>query len=148
MLPYEGQSFSALRRQCRQNRRLFEDPLFPTSDQSLFYQTNHIGRVTWKRPKVRKRNALLDRRDIKRNDPDQLYRSRADPLIHSGEARNREAVGGKGGVWSRDKGEHIKRGGIAGIVSCVCVCVNGNYRDCETEIIKYFYIIIIIIIII
>lgn len=51
MVPYEGQSFSALRRQCRENGRLFEDPLFPTSDQSLFYQNNSIGTVTWKRPK-------------------------------------------------------------------------------------------------
>lgn len=50
-VPYEGQSFATLRRQCRQNGRLFEDPLFPTSDQSLFYQSNRIGRVTWKRPK-------------------------------------------------------------------------------------------------
>lgn len=53
VVPYEAQSFSALRRQCRENGRLFEDPLFPTSDQSLFYQNNRIGTVTWKRPKVR-----------------------------------------------------------------------------------------------
>lgn len=52
VIPYEGQSFSTLRRQCLQNRRLFEDPLFPAADQSLFYQTNRVGRVTWKRPKV------------------------------------------------------------------------------------------------
>ncbi|XP_034024396.1 calpain-5-like [Thalassophryne amazonica] len=51
VVPYEGQSFSALRRQCQQNGCLFEDPLFPASDQSLFYQSNNIGRVTWKRPK-------------------------------------------------------------------------------------------------
>ncbi|XP_033935510.1 calpain-5-like isoform X2 [Pseudochaenichthys georgianus] len=51
VVPYEAQSFSALRRQCRENGRLFEDPLFPTSDQSLFYQNNCIGTVTWKRPK-------------------------------------------------------------------------------------------------
>ncbi|XP_004569702.1 calpain-5 [Maylandia zebra] len=49
-VPYEGQSFSALRRQCQHKGTLFEDPLFPTSDQSLFYQRNQIGRVTWKRP--------------------------------------------------------------------------------------------------
>ncbi|MEQ2262314.1 Calpain-5 [Xenotaenia resolanae] len=48
---YEGQSFAALRRRCRQNGSLFEDPLFPASDQSLFYQRNRIGHVTWKRPK-------------------------------------------------------------------------------------------------
>lgn len=51
VVPYEGQSYSALRRQCQQNGLLFEDPLFPTSDQSLFYQSNRIGHVTWKRPK-------------------------------------------------------------------------------------------------
>ncbi|XP_070685758.1 calpain-5a [Pempheris klunzingeri] len=51
VVPYEGQSFSTLRRQCRMNGCLFEDPLFPTSNQSLFYQSNSIGVVTWKRPK-------------------------------------------------------------------------------------------------
>ncbi|XP_029923194.1 calpain-5-like [Myripristis murdjan] len=51
VVPYEGQSYSVLRRQCQQNGRLFEDPLFPAADQSLFYQSNRIGRVTWKRPK-------------------------------------------------------------------------------------------------
>lgn len=52
VIPYEGQSFSSLRRGCQQAGRLFEDPLFPAADQSLFYQSNRIGRVTWKRPKV------------------------------------------------------------------------------------------------
>lgn len=54
VIPYEGQSFSMLRRQCQQTGRLFEDPLFSAADQSLFYQNNRIGRVTWKRPKVSK----------------------------------------------------------------------------------------------
>ncbi|XP_078103187.1 calpain-5a [Sander vitreus] len=51
VVPYEGQCFSTLRRQCQQNGRLFEDPLFTASDRSLFYQSNRIGAVTWKRPK-------------------------------------------------------------------------------------------------
>ncbi|KAM4743139.1 calpain-5-like [Anableps anableps] len=51
VVPYEGQSFAALRRRCRQKGTLFEDPLFPASDQSLFYQRNRIGHITWKRPK-------------------------------------------------------------------------------------------------
>ncbi|KAM7398852.1 hypothetical protein PAMP_018161 [Pampus punctatissimus] len=55
-VPYEGQSFSALRNQCRENQRLFEDPLFPTSDKSLFYRNNSIGRVTWKRPGMEAEN--------------------------------------------------------------------------------------------
>ena len=55
VVPYEGQSFSTLRSQCREGGRLFEDPLFPAADRSLFYEDNSIGRVTWKRPKVRER---------------------------------------------------------------------------------------------
>lgn len=54
--PYEGQQFSALRKQCQQNTSLFEDPVFPAVDQSLFYAGNRIGKVTWKRPKVMKNN--------------------------------------------------------------------------------------------
>ena len=53
MKPYEGQQFAALRKQCKQKRTLFEDPLYPAVDQSLFYQGNRIGKITWKRPKVR-----------------------------------------------------------------------------------------------
>uniref|UniRef100_A0A8C1TTL0 Calpain 5a n=1 Tax=Cyprinus carpio TaxID=7962 RepID=A0A8C1TTL0_CYPCA len=49
--PFEEQHFSALRKQCQQNRTLFEDPSFPAVDQSLFSHGNRIGKVTWKRPK-------------------------------------------------------------------------------------------------
>uniref|UniRef100_A0A8C1KFP7 Calpain 5b n=1 Tax=Cyprinus carpio TaxID=7962 RepID=A0A8C1KFP7_CYPCA len=47
---YEGQHYSTLKRQCLQSGRLFEDPLFPAVDDTLFYQGNRIGRVHWKRP--------------------------------------------------------------------------------------------------
>uniref|UniRef100_A0A8C4DZT5 Calpain 5a n=2 Tax=Dicentrarchus labrax TaxID=13489 RepID=A0A8C4DZT5_DICLA len=47
---FGGQSFSALRTQFQRYGILFEDPLFPASNQSLFYQKKRIGRVTWKRP--------------------------------------------------------------------------------------------------
>ncbi|KAG7333067.1 hypothetical protein KOW79_003202 [Hemibagrus wyckioides] len=49
--PFEGQQYAALRKQCQQNGSLFEDPLFPAEDRSLFFQGNRIGKVTWKRPK-------------------------------------------------------------------------------------------------
>ncbi|XP_073680972.1 calpain-5 isoform X2 [Garra rufa] len=49
---FEGQHFSTLKRQCLQSGRLFEDPLFPAVDDSLFYLGNRIGRVHWKRPGV------------------------------------------------------------------------------------------------
>ncbi|KAF5902428.1 calpain-5-like, partial [Clarias magur] len=32
--PFEGQQFAALKKQCQQNRTLFEDPLFPAQDSS------------------------------------------------------------------------------------------------------------------
>lgn len=48
---FEGQQYSALKSQCQQSGGLFEDPLFPPTDASLFYQGNRIGRVHWKRPK-------------------------------------------------------------------------------------------------
>ncbi|XP_076002185.1 calpain-5a [Genypterus blacodes] len=50
VVAYEGQYFSLLRRQCQLNGTLFEDPLFPAADKSLFSQSNRIGPVTWKRP--------------------------------------------------------------------------------------------------
>uniref|UniRef100_A0A673KEE1 Calpain catalytic domain-containing protein n=1 Tax=Sinocyclocheilus rhinocerous TaxID=307959 RepID=A0A673KEE1_9TELE len=42
---FEGQHYSNLKRQCLQSERLFEDPLFPAVDDSLFYLGNRIGRV-------------------------------------------------------------------------------------------------------
>ncbi|XP_057695891.1 calpain-5-like isoform X1 [Corythoichthys intestinalis] len=51
VVAYEDQTFNSLRNRCRQNKVLFEDPLFPATDQSLFDQRNHIGNVVWKRPK-------------------------------------------------------------------------------------------------
>lgn len=48
---FEGQQYSSLKSQCQQSGRLFEDPVFPATDTSLFYQGNRIGKVDWKRPK-------------------------------------------------------------------------------------------------
>uniref|UniRef100_A0AAY4CJ10 Calpain 5 n=1 Tax=Denticeps clupeoides TaxID=299321 RepID=A0AAY4CJ10_9TELE len=50
-LGYEGQQYSALKKRCQQSKTLFEDPLFPATDKSLFHKENRIGRVVWKRPK-------------------------------------------------------------------------------------------------
>lgn len=49
---FEGQQYSTLKRQCLQSGLLFEDPRFPATYDSLFYQGNRIGRVVWKRPRV------------------------------------------------------------------------------------------------
>ncbi|XP_018591661.1 calpain-5a [Scleropages formosus] len=48
---YEDQQYASLKKHCFQSKTLFEDPLFPATDQSLFFQANRIGHVTWKRPK-------------------------------------------------------------------------------------------------
>lgn len=49
---FRDQKYHELKRQCIQQRRLFEDPEFPASDESLFYQKAPRGKVEWKRPKV------------------------------------------------------------------------------------------------
>lgn len=55
---FEGQHYSTLKRQCLQSGLLFEDPRFPATDDSLFYQGNRIGRVVWKRPRVSQQHHL------------------------------------------------------------------------------------------
>lgn len=49
---FEGQHYSALKRQCLQSGVLFEDPCFAATDDSLFHHGNRIGHVVWKRPQV------------------------------------------------------------------------------------------------
>ncbi|XP_077682697.1 calpain-6 isoform X2 [Eretmochelys imbricata] len=49
---FKGQKYHELKQQCIKQRRLFEDPEFPASDESLFYNRCPPGRVEWKRPKV------------------------------------------------------------------------------------------------
>ncbi|KAM8998051.1 calpain-6 isoform 1-T2 [Ara ararauna] len=48
---FKDQKYHELKSQCIQQRRLFEDPKFPASDESLFYQSASRRKVEWKRPK-------------------------------------------------------------------------------------------------
>ncbi|CAI5773515.1 calpaincalpain-5-like-like [Podarcis lilfordi] len=48
--PYENQRYAALKKDCQRRKILFEDPLFPANDDSLFYKSRIQG-VQWKRPK-------------------------------------------------------------------------------------------------
>lgn len=50
--PYEDQNYSALKRACLRRKVLFEDPNFPATDDSLYYQGSPGPAVRWKRPKV------------------------------------------------------------------------------------------------
>lgn len=49
--PYENQRYASLKRECQRWKQLFEDPLFPASDDSLFYKSRIQG-IQWKRPRV------------------------------------------------------------------------------------------------
>lgn len=49
---YEDQNYSALKRACLRKKVLFEDPLFPATDDSLYYKGTPGPTVRWKRPKV------------------------------------------------------------------------------------------------
>ncbi|OXB62439.1 hypothetical protein ASZ78_013783 [Callipepla squamata] len=48
--PYENQRYAALKKECLRKKQLFEDPLFPANDDSLFYKSRIQG-IQWKRPK-------------------------------------------------------------------------------------------------
>ncbi|KAL4659687.1 calpain-5-like [Arapaima gigas] len=48
--PYKGQKYTELKKACREASSLFEDPEFPTLDESLFYRRSPPGPVEWKRP--------------------------------------------------------------------------------------------------
>ncbi|CAL8399757.1 unnamed protein product [Boreogadus saida] len=48
--PYKNQSYDKLRRSCLEDKSMFEDPEFPTTDKSLFFRKPPPGRVEWKRP--------------------------------------------------------------------------------------------------
>ncbi|KAM7043443.1 calpain-6 isoform 1-T5 [Acridotheres tristis] len=48
---FRDQKYHELKGQCLQQGRLFEDPEFPASDESLYYDPAAKGKVEWKRPK-------------------------------------------------------------------------------------------------
>ncbi|NXC52010.1 CAN5 protein, partial [Aleadryas rufinucha] len=48
---FRDQKYHELKEQCLQQGRLFEDPEFPASDESLYYDSAPGGKVEWKRPK-------------------------------------------------------------------------------------------------
>ncbi|XP_053328617.1 calpain-6 [Spea bombifrons] len=46
----KNQDYYKLRRECMKNKRLFEDPEFPASDESLYFSKASMQRIEWKRP--------------------------------------------------------------------------------------------------
>ncbi|NP_001080808.1 calpain 5 L homeolog [Xenopus laevis] len=49
--PFENQQYQALKKECLSKKVLFEDPTFPANNDSLFYKTQRVQGVQWKRPK-------------------------------------------------------------------------------------------------
>ena len=47
---YKNQNYNDLKANCLKSKRLFEDPLFPANDSSLFRFNNTVPGITWKRP--------------------------------------------------------------------------------------------------
>ncbi|XP_070615680.1 calpain-6 isoform X4 [Erythrolamprus reginae] len=50
--PFKNQKYEDLKRQCLEEKKLFEDSEFPASDVSLFYLNPPLAIVEWKRPKI------------------------------------------------------------------------------------------------
>ncbi|KAF7688425.1 hypothetical protein HF521_013232 [Silurus meridionalis] len=49
--PYKNQGYNVLKKECLENKKLFEDSEFPCNNTSLFYRNPLSGRVEWKRPR-------------------------------------------------------------------------------------------------
>ncbi|XP_078122380.1 calpain-5-like [Sander vitreus] len=50
-VPYKNQHYSDLKRDCINDKTLFEDPEFPAINASLYFRKPPPGHVEWKRPK-------------------------------------------------------------------------------------------------
>ncbi|KAM5180848.1 calpain-5 [Mantella aurantiaca] len=48
---FGNQQYYNLKKECQKNKVLFEDPIFPANNDSLFYKTQRVQGVQWKRPK-------------------------------------------------------------------------------------------------
>ncbi|XP_034034423.1 calpain-5-like [Thalassophryne amazonica] len=48
--PYKNQHYAELKKDCITSKKLFEDPEFPATNDSLFFRRPPPGRVEWKRP--------------------------------------------------------------------------------------------------
>lgn len=51
-VPYKNQHYAELKKDCIKDKRLFEDPEFPASSESLYFRKPPPGFVEWKRPGV------------------------------------------------------------------------------------------------
>lgn len=57
-VPYKNQHYADLKRDCVNDKKLFEDPEFPTTNTSLYFRKPLPGTVQWKRPGVSETSCL------------------------------------------------------------------------------------------
>ncbi|KAL4631186.1 calpain-5-like isoform X1 [Arapaima gigas] len=69
--PHKNQRYCDLKRKCREEMKLFEDPEFPATNRSLFYQKAPAGTVEWKRPQELCANPCLFVEGISAHDLNQ-----------------------------------------------------------------------------
>jgi hypothetical protein len=73
ILPFKNQVFEALKQECLQSGRLFEDPLFPAVDRNMFYTQPVPTGARWKRPKEICPNPMFIIDEATTGDLDQGY---------------------------------------------------------------------------
>jgi hypothetical protein len=73
IVPFKNQVYETLKQECLQSGRLFEDPLFPTVNKSMFYTQSVPTGATWKRPKEICPNPMFVTDEFTTGDLDQGY---------------------------------------------------------------------------
>ena len=73
ILPFKNQDFEALKKECLKSGKLFEDPMFPPVDKSLFYTQSIPYGTKWMRPKEISPNPLFVDGEAHAHDLDQGY---------------------------------------------------------------------------
>jgi hypothetical protein len=71
--PYKNQIYEKLRNECLTSGKLFEDPLFPAVDKSMFYTQAVPAGTKWKRPKEISSKPTFIVGTANANDLDQGY---------------------------------------------------------------------------
>lgn len=70
-MPFKGQIYEDLIGSLKQSGRLFEDPLFPANDKSMYTSQAAPRGIVWRRPREVRRNARFVVDGFGRCDMDQ-----------------------------------------------------------------------------
>ncbi|CAF0866413.1 unnamed protein product [Brachionus calyciflorus] len=73
IIPFKNQDYLSLKKECQRTGRLFEDPLFPTVDKSMFYTQSVPFGTKWKRPNEISNKPAFICNEVNAGDLDQGY---------------------------------------------------------------------------